>query len=93
MEEAKIRDFRFCPIIDNIHHPMSSIGVETSSTEKNQTNTIPSDKGHAQMDVAKITMINNNLDPSLGVSHPLWSLIGAKKKSDIWLIISPLLTN
>tara|TARA_B100000214_G_scaffold317421_1_gene251313 strand:+ start:56 stop:352 length:297 start_codon:yes stop_codon:yes gene_type:complete len=93
IEEAKIRDFLFCPIIENIHQPIARIGVETSNTEKNQTNIIPSDKGHAQMDVAKITIINNNLDPSLGVSHPLWSLIGANKKSDISLIITPLLTN
>ena len=78
---AKKRDSLFCPIIENIHHPRARIGVETSSTEKNQTNIMPCDNGHAQMDVANITTINNNLDPSLGVSHPLWSLIGAKKKS------------
>ena len=64
------------PRIERTYHPIDRIGVETKSTRQNQTNTSPSAMGQAHTEAqAKVTR-KRILDASLGVSVPLWFLLG-----------------
>ena len=64
------------PRSDRTYHPMERMGVETNRTRQNQTNTIPSAIGHAQTEAHPNVTRNSILEASLGVSVPLWFLLG-----------------
>ena len=64
------------PSRDKTYHPMERIGVETNRTRQNQTNTSPSAIGHAQMEAHPRVTRKSILEASLGVSVPLWFLLG-----------------
>ena len=64
------------PMSDRTYHPMERMGVETKRTRQNQTNTIPSAMGHAQTEANPRVTRKSILEASLGVSVPLWFLLG-----------------
>ena len=64
------------PRSDRTYHPIESIGVETNRTRQNQTNTSPSAMGQAQMEAHPSVTRKSILEASLGVSVPLWFLLG-----------------
>ena len=67
------------PMIERTYHPTDRIGVETKRTRHNQTKTRPSAIGQAHRDAqAKVTR-KRILEASLGVSVPLWFLLGDSK--------------
>ncbi len=67
------------PRSDKTYHPMERMGVETKSTRQNQTNTIPSAIGHAQTEAHPSVTRKSILEASLGVSVPLWFLLGERR--------------
>ena len=67
------------PRRDRTYHPMERMGVETKSTRQNQTNTIPSAIGHAQTEAHPSVTRKSILEASLGVSVPLWFLLGERR--------------
>ncbi len=64
------------PSSDRTYQPTERIGVETKRTRQNQTNTSPSAMGHAQTEAHPRVTRKSILDASLGVSVPLWFLLG-----------------
>ena len=64
------------PRSDRTYHPIERIGVETNRTRQNQTKTSPSAMGHAQMEAHPSVTRKSILEASLGVSVPLWFLLG-----------------
>ena len=67
------------PSSEKTNHPIERMGVETKSTRQNQTNTMPSARGHAQIDAQPMVTRKSILDASLGVSVPLWFLLGERR--------------
>ena len=64
------------PSSDSTYHPIERMGVETKRTRQNQTNTSPSAIGHAQTEAHPRVTRKSILEASLGVSVPLWFLLG-----------------
>ena len=67
------------PSRDRTYHPIERMGVETKRTRQNQTNTMPSARGHAQIDAQPMVTRKSILEASLGVSVPLWFLLGESR--------------
>ena len=67
------------PSRDRTYQPIERIGVETNRTRQNQTNTSPSAIGHAQMEAHPRVRRKSILEASLGVSVPLWFLLGESR--------------
>ena len=67
------------PRIERTYHPIDRMGVDTKSTRQSQTNTRPSAMGHAHTDAHARVTRKSILDASLGVSVPLWFLLGESR--------------
>ena len=67
------------PRREKTNHPIERMGVETNRTRQNQTNTMPSARGHAQIDAQPMVTRKSILEASLGVSVPLWFLLGESR--------------
>ena len=64
------------PRIERTYHPIDRMGVETNRTRHSQTKTNPSAMGHAHTDAHANVTRKRILEASLGVSVPLWFLLG-----------------
>ena len=67
------------PSRDSTYHPIERIGVDTKSTRHSQTSTMPSAIGHAQIEAHPSVTRKRILEASLGVSVPLWFLLGDRR--------------
>ncbi len=67
------------PRIERTYHPIDRMGVETNRTRHSQTKTKPSAMGHAHTDAHANVTRKRILEASLGVSVPLWFLLGESR--------------
>ncbi len=79
MAGVRSLESRARPKIDRTYQPIDRIGVDTKSTRHSHTNTSPSAMGHAHTEAQARVTKKRILDASLGVSVPLWFLLGESR--------------